>query len=113
MVDQHEALTDIAELIDMVYLVQPSEIWEILVSTKPNWGLVCPYFYRVLCFVSPTITVGIWSRPQSSLAWFPTGVEVIKKFGKFITGKNYPLMFSLQVFPANTNLLLLKHCDKG
>ena len=36
---------------------------------KPNWVLVCPYFYQmVLVFVSPTITVGIWSRPQSSFA---------------------------------------------
>ena len=42
---------------------------------KPNWVLVCPYFYRVFLCVcvlsSPTIhTGGFLSRPSSSLARF-------------------------------------------
>ena len=37
---------------------------------KPNWVLVCPYFYRVVCcfFLSPTITAWLLSRPSPSLA---------------------------------------------
>ena len=33
---------------------------------KHNWDWVFPYFYRVVA--SPTITVGLWLRQQSSLA---------------------------------------------
>ena len=36
---------------------------------KPNWVLVCPYFYQVFCFVllTPTITVGL--QRDHRLVW--------------------------------------------
>ena len=42
----------------------------IFVLTKGQLGFVMPLFLPSFVFVSLTITVGLWSRPQSSLARF-------------------------------------------
>ena len=53
---------------------------------KPNWVLVCPYFYRVVlfCCCFPTITVGLSSRTSPSLARLNMYSLFTKHFSNFI-----------------------------